>query len=86
MSNKIIKHLPLAAKEYLLYIFNRCYKEEYFPERWKMSQVIPMPKPDKKLSDPMNYRPISLISLLCKTMERLVNGRLVDYLEKQSLQ
>ena len=83
MSNKMIKHLPQAAEMYILRIFNRCYREEYFPERWKMSQVIPIPKPDKQLDDPRNYRPISLRSSLCKAMVRLVNSRLIDYLEKQ---
>ena len=43
--------------------------------------VIPIPKPGKDHSDPGNYRPIALTSCLCKTMERMVNDRLMWYLE-----
>ena len=54
----------------------------FFPECWQESYILPFPKPnkDKKIRD--NYRPISLTSCLCKTVERMVNERLVWYLEK----
>jgi len=46
-----------------------------------MATIIPIPKPNKLHSDPNNYRPIALTSCLCKTMERIVNDRLVWFLE-----
>ena len=45
------------------------------------SYVVPIPKPGKDTSDPTNYRPIALTSCVCKVMERMVNNRLVWYLE-----
>ena len=47
--------------------------------------MVPIPKPNKDLSDPTNYRPIALTSCLCKTMERMVNDRLVWVLESKKL-
>jgi hypothetical protein len=77
----MIKHLPEGALEYLLRVLNRMYANSFFPDLWRESVIIPIPKPGKCHSDPRNYRPIALTSVLCKTMERMINSRLVDYLE-----
>ena len=47
--------------------------------------MVPIPKPNRDLSDPTNYRLIALTSCLCKTMERMVNDRLVWVLESKKL-
>ena len=47
--------------------------------------MVPIPKPNRDLLDPTNYRPIALTSCLCKTMERMVNDRLVWVLESKKL-
>ena len=47
--------------------------------------VIPISKPGKNHSDPGNFRPIALTSCLCKTMERMINVRLMWSLESQGL-
>ena len=47
--------------------------------------IIPIPKPDKDLTNPTNYRPIALTSCLCKVFEWLVNNRLVWHLEHHGL-
>ena len=47
--------------------------------------MVPIPKPNRGLSDPTNYRAIALTSCLCKTMERMANGRLVWVLESKNL-
>ena len=36
-------------------------------------------------STPKNYRPVSLLSVVCKVFEKLANNRIVDHLEKCSL-
>ena len=47
--------------------------------------MVPIPKPGKDLTDPQNYRPISLTRCVCKLYEKMVNKRLVEYLEKNKL-
>ena len=42
----------------------------------------PIPKPNKDHTDPLSYRPIALTSCLCKDLERMINTRLIGYLEK----
>ena len=56
-----------------------------FPESWELATIIPIPKPGKDHTEPANYRPIALTSCLCKTLERMINARLVWYLEINNL-
>ena len=48
-----------------------------FSESWELATIIPFPKPGKDYTKPTNYRPIALTSCLCKTLERMINSRLV---------
>src|SRR5207245_7974172 len=41
----------------------------------------PIKKPEKPAANPSSYRPISLTSCLCKTMEKMVTERLTYHLE-----
>lgn len=82
---QMLKHLPESALETLLQIFNNIWLTGDFPTIWSEATIIPIPKPGKDHSDPGNYRPIALTSCLCKTFERIVNCRLVWFLEKNKL-
>ena len=81
----MLKHLPQSALLTLLHIINKLWSSESFPSAWQQAVVLPIPKIDKDKSDPSNYRPIALTSCLCKVVERVINGRLVWYLEKNKL-
>ena len=56
-----------------------------FPESWELATIIPIPNPGKDHTEPTNYRPIALTCCLCKTLERMINARLVWYLEINNL-
>ena len=79
---QFLKQLPEKSLQLLLNIFNNIYNNGIFPPIWQQATVIPVPKPDKDHTDASNYRPIALTSCLCKTMERMVNNRLIYYLER----
>ena len=54
-------------------LFNSCGRMGYFPEFWKRDVTVVIPKPGKDdYSVPKAYRPISLLSQLGKTFERLL--------------
>jgi len=82
---QILKHLPPNAVNTLLQALNNIWFAGNFPRSWRTSTVIPIPKPAKDASDPNNYRPIALTSCLCKVMERIVNNRLVWFLQRNKL-
>ena len=52
-----------------------------FPKAWSHAIVIPIIKPGKDPRLPTNYRPISLTSCICKLIEKMVNARLMWYIE-----
>ena len=76
---QMLKHLPLKSLQTLLDIFNNMWETGKFPESWELATIIPIPKPGKDHTEPTNYRPIALTSCLCKTLERMINARLVWY-------
>ena len=79
---EILRHLPIETLHILLDIINETWKSDTLPESWREALIISIPKPGKDNFNPLNYRPIGLTSCICKTVEKMVNERLVWYLEK----
>ena len=52
------------------------------PRDWRVANVIPIYKKGSKLN-PLNYRPVSLTSVICKCLEKLIRVKMVDHLEAQ---
>ena len=82
---QLLKHLPDASLLLLLNIFNTISISGDFPSDWRKAIIIPVPKPGTDPTNPTNYRPIALTSCICKTMELMINRRLVWYLESHKL-
>lgn len=84
ISSKVIKQ----NKEYLIspltHICNLALTTGIFPTAFKKAIIIPVYKAgDRTLIN--NYRPISILPTLSKILERLLNNRLVSYLESMSI-
>ena len=82
---QLLTHLPNSAVSVLLKVYNHVWESGCFPPSWREAVVIPIPKPGKDHLDTGNFRPIALTSCLCKTMERMINARLMWSLESQGL-
>ncbi|GFT07900.1 probable RNA-directed DNA polymerase from transposon X-element [Trichonephila clavipes] len=82
ISYELLRHLNEDSLISLLYLFNRIWREQVYPTQWQEAIVIPILKLGKDPKNPLSYRPIALTSCLCKTLERMVNARLVYQLEK----
>ena len=66
-------------------IINEIWPTGKLPEDWHKAVIIPIPKPGKDKTEATNYRPIALTSCICKTIERMINDRLVWFLESNNL-
>ena len=49
------------------------------PKEWKLSNITPIPKSGSS-SNVTNYRPISLLSLVSKVLERCIYNRLIEHI------
>ena len=78
----VLKNCEPERSYILAEIFNMCLKVSCFPDCWKVSSVVPVFKNVGERSTAKNYRPVSLLSVVSKVTEKLVNIRIVDLLEK----
>ena len=81
----VLKNCKLELSYKLAELFNMCLKESCFSEYWKLSLVVPAFKEVGGGSTAKKYYPVSLLSVVSKVFEKLVNNRIVDHLEKCSL-
>ena len=81
----VLKNCEPELSYILAKLFNKCLKESCFPFCWKVSSVVPVFKNVGERSTAKNYRPVSLLSVVSKVFEKLVNNRIVDHLEKCGL-
>ena len=81
----MIKNSSESMKKYILDMYNHLLRNNLLPDNWRHAIVIPIPKPGKDPSCPVNYRPISLTSSLCKLLERIINTRLTWYLREHKI-
>ena len=81
----VLKNCESELSYILAELFNMCLKESCLPDCWKISSVVPLFKNAEERSTAKNYCPVSLLSVVSKVFEKLVNNRVVDHLEKCGL-
>ncbi|GBN01497.1 hypothetical protein AVEN_20696-1 [Araneus ventricosus] len=57
----------------------------FSPQCWETAVVDPIPKPYQNLDLPQNYRPISLLSSLCKVYESVLLKCLNQFLDNNNI-
>ena len=84
IANEMLKNLSAEGKERLLFLLNKSWQEGVCPGLWKLGEIIPYPKAGKDHQITSSYRPISLLSVIGKLLERLVKTRLEHFLESHN--
>ena len=59
-------------------------KQSCFPNSWKLSLLVPVFKNVWERSIAKNYDPVSVLFVVSKVLEKLVNNTIVDHLERSS--
>ena len=84
MSPKLLKILSPAISETLSNIFNKSFALGVFPDQMKLATITPIFKGGSKL-DVSNYRPVSVLPIISKVLEKLMLTRLTKYLDKNKI-
>ena len=74
---------PISFPLYRL--LNNLFDNGHFPEIFKISHITPIWKRSGSKSDPMMYRPISLLPTLSKIMESIMHRRLLEHLNDNDI-
>lgn len=82
---EMLKNLPLETQNSLLSLYNAVWFSGEIPSAWKEAIIIPILKQGKDPSSVSSYRPIALTSCICKVFEKMINRRLLHFLETNHL-
>ena len=76
IKSEMIQPLIGILSPIFFYMFQLCWQWSYTPLSWRIGQIVPIYKKGS-VSDPRNYRPISLTSIFRKILEKCIQPHLV---------
>ena len=65
-----LKHLSTLELAFLTSMFKTALNKNIIPHTWKLANIVPIPKSNKDTDKGTSYRPISLLSVIAKTLEK----------------
>nr|XP_054765722.1 uncharacterized protein LOC129272629 [Lytechinus pictus] len=76
---RLLKELALELTPIFVHFYQASLNQGTIPEDWKKGNIVPVfKKGDRSL--PENYRPVSLTSIVCKTLEHIVCSSIMKHL------
>ena len=81
---RLLKELAPVLKGPITMLFKRSLEEMELPAVWKIAKITAIfKKGDRK--HPGNYRPVSLTSVVCKVLEKLIREHVLLHLKRNNL-
>ena len=78
---EFLTHLGPRARTWMSHFFSKVIEDNQIPKIWRSAKVIAIEKPGKDPNLAASYRPISLLSVCYKFLERLVLQRISPTVE-----
>ena len=85
ISPKILKEPVEQISTPLAHVFNMSPQKGIVPLEWKEANIIPLLKKKGSRNKFVNYRPVSLISVICKLLETITRDHMMGFLIKHKL-
>ena len=81
---KVVKSTYNEFLTPLTLVLNSSLEQGFFPSQLKLARVVPIYKNGDKMSL-SNYRPVSILPLFSKILERLMYNRLIAFISKNNI-
>ena len=81
---KVLHELRTVIDRPIYLIFKQSLETGEVPENWKCATITALFKKGNRKSA-SNYRPVSLTSILCKIMEKVVRKRIIQHMDEHNL-
>ena len=81
---RVLKELASDPTPILTHLYQQSLNTGALLEEWKSAFITPVFKKGNR-SDPLNYRPISLTSIVCKIFEHIVASHITNHLETNNI-
>ena len=84
IDTKVIKLIKQEIVPSLTHVINLSISSKIFPNFWKSAKIIPLHKKEDILN-PKNYRPVAILPIFSKILERSVFNQINKYLSENNL-
>ena len=84
ISQRVLKETAHEVSLPLCILFNKSMNSGIVPADWRCANVVPIYKSGPK-GEPVNYRPISLTSVVVRVMERILKNKMLLYLRSNKI-
>lgn len=84
ITNRLIKLIFKREPKYFVQLYNMILKRNELPDQWKMGRMVYFAKPNRKVSNVTDLRPITLINGFLKIGEALFASRIEDELNRKN--
>ena len=79
-----MKDAFIVIPHVIRYLLQSSIDKCLFPDEWKIANIIPLQKGGDK-SSVSNLRPVSLLPLPSKILERIIHNRVMFHIERNNL-
>ena len=84
ISSRCLKDALSVLVPHICHIFNRSIEFSIFPQRWKIATIVPLYKGGGN-DEVSNYRPVSLLPVPGKILEKLIHDHLMEFFENNHI-
>lgn len=84
LSLRFIKLILPNIIDHVTHVFNSILTSSSYPSLWKKARVLPIPK-IRNPESCNDYRPINIVSICSKVLERLMNNQMLNHINNEHL-